>query len=277
MVAIPVGFTVPVAFAAYFAVARGERVTRYFSALNGIIQRNRMMHQDLRPGTVAEIPHMIPTGLDEVSAELQQLGFEPLGDFVSETSYGDRSNSPFSSGPIAAPDSLPGPPKSPVKTRGFLRAFTHPAYCCCAKVICVVVTTPRANGNVTAKNKITVSLVSYQGLGPGDWSYTTTRGAASPHGALMRHPRRLSTRLPHASIAEMVNTHLQRREEIARLAGITWMRQYTFRDVYEMEKRGMENVRNTFLAMTPFKMAGRLFVLKHEKRTEWLGELAGKK
>ena len=252
----------------------GWRNFRYLSNLDGIIKRGRARKSEQRLGSPDEIEGMDFRLLAQTTADMESLGFAHVGDLVTF---------PFQNvAPTVAPIAAPGaPPLSPARFsgEGFGRVLTHPTHGCLAVIIFSV--SRDAQQQRLPQVSFLVAISSHAGFDAGAWSYSTGNGNLKPTAkALMklwRHPRRLSTSLTQASAVQLLEKHLARREQIARLAGISWKHNLGMVDQMAAEKRTTDQMRATFMRLTPLAMAWQMYWLKHERYSqEWLGELKGR-
>ena len=243
----------------------------YLSTLKGIIANQRRVRMELRPGSPASLPNVNLNQIEAATAELDALGFETMGDYLSRIFYDD--NAPLSP-PIAAPGAPPIAPQRFVP-QGWARFMVHHGHGCVAKII-YSVSTDRTGAR--APNSIlVVSIGSYSGVGPNDWHYFTSNtsynATARAISSLWRHPRRLGRRVIGANPAQLLQLHLARRAEVARAAGISWKKSLSVADNLAVEESAMENMRAVARGLTPLGMASQLWSFRRESGDEWLGEL----
>jgi len=250
---------------------------RRLKTLDGIIKRQRVHESGLQLAKPTEVQHLSGGGVERATEELKSFGFEEVGDYVSFSAEG-KNSSLHSFPPIASPNT-PDVPPSPVETAGFLRIFLHEREKCVAKLM-VSTITPIATGRSTTS--FVRAIISFADAPDGRaiWSYATTDTAEDPkkHAvkALWRSPRAIFSRSPNTATSELWRVHLQRRAQVAEVAGLQWNRA-TLREALEAETRAKQNMLACFEKMTPLKMAWLLNRYKREKnQTEWLGELRGK-
>lgn len=248
----------------------------YLKALDGIIRRERVNGMKLHS---TELAHFKLEALEKATEEIRSFGFVVAGDYVAFRVEGAPN---FASESLTVPSNTPQselPPPAPVNSGGFMRVFLHKEKRCVMKLMVVVIT--RANGEPLSRigNHALISYadVSNDGM---PWSYATSnidsKPTASAIKVLLRRPRVLSTRVPGMPFSELWRLHLSRREEVATVAGLSW-NPATLQEALEAEALAMQNIRDCFKKMTPFKMAWLLWQLKREPNTnEWLGELRGK-
>jgi len=248
--------------------------SRYLVALDGIIARNREMSQELRLVVSEDVPHVNQESLVETTHLMEEVGFQFLGDIASRITYGESARGPFSS-PLPSPGrTKSAPPPAPVETTGFVRAFVHPGHGCTASLMSVLITTKKTG---KSRKVAVISIDSYAGIEDTSWKYSTGNSEANAFAKLLRHPRRLATRLSRdMAPSEILRVHLERRAAIAAAGGFAWDRNPTLETVFRSESRTVRHIRALFGGLTPLGAAWKLSRLKRDTSTEWLGDLAGR-
>ena len=254
----------------------------YLSALKSIIANQRRAHIELKTGSPAHLPGIDMARIEGLTRQLEELGFEPLVEHLSRISYDEPSSpahaSPFVPPPIASPRPDVAAGAARFVPQGYGRVMVNRNERCVAKIIYSV--TLDSTGAVAPNGMLSVGFNSFTGAGEDDWSYSTSDTPYDKQGRaiarLWRHPRRLGTWRVGAAPAELFRLHLERREAIARAAGLTWKREWSLADDKAIEERVMRQIRATFAPLTPLKMAFELWRLQRDNSDEWLGELKGR-
>lgn len=242
-----------------------------------VIKQGRVREIGLRLGNPSEMPHLDIAALERATEEIQALGFVYAGDCLLVPSQTARPQN--RDAPIASPVAGDEVPPETSKMDGFSRVLLHERERCVAKIIAST-TAPIKGGSPTTM--FLRAFVSYADAPDGRelWEYGTSdlqyKATASAISKLWRQSRSIGTNLPNTPLREMWRVHLQRRAQIAEVAGLQWNRA-TLDESFKSNARAMRNIRACFKQLTPLKMAWRLWRFKREgQQTEWLGELRGK-
>ena len=261
----------------FFVAALGVALhwATYLNKLRVLIPQTRDRQTEILPCSPSDVPGLDLEKLEAATCELQVLGFQFLEDHASRPVKAAPENTPPIADPMAAVA-----PVEPFKPQGMARVFVHRELGCLAKVLGITVIKTATNSIATTS--FSVAIVSLSGSGENPLSYSTSnRVADATNDALMmltRRPQSLSTRVPGASIEAVFKIHLERRDDLARAAGIGWNKSITLADDYLSEKLSSENIRRVYGALNPFSMAWKIFISKRKPlpvRLEWLGDFAG--
>ena len=247
-----------------------------FVSLSNALQRLRRLNIVRRRGVPGELGDLDPTQLARATQDLQALGFVIEREFLWSVTYDEARPS----APLSDP-TLP-PPLAPTRfdPQGLERIFSHPQHGCWAGISFAAATDTREK-RPTIINFV-VSLSSSTGRDDDDWNYATRDRKYDANNELIaklwRHPRWLATVVPDATAAQLLETHLERRDQIARATGVSWQRDLTMEDYGALEARTEARMRAVFLKLTPFQMNRQIVRIRRERdgeRPEWLGELKG--
>jgi hypothetical protein len=203
--------------------------------------------------------------LRALTIELQQLGFELLGDVL--TSHG--------------PDPR-WPSKGPVETRtaGVGRIMAHSGHGCYATLISGrAVSTPK-KGTLAKEHIRTLPFrVAVGSLSGGDetfWCYSTHNREVDPLMLMMSQPRWLSRRLVGASPGRLLEVHLEERARMAQCAEIDWDSNPTLDKWEAFEGRSLWHMQEVYERATTPKVAWLLLTYRFRKHDCWFGALTGK-
>lgn len=246
-----------------------------FRLLKTLIARMRVVETRFSPGSPGEMPELDLEAWERRTDEMRALGFRVVE---------DHHWRPFFSGvgaeeaaPLAGPHASPAPLRH--QMRGFERLMVHPEHGCLAGVLFTVLS-DRLKPAAAAKTADVLWIGSYCGFGDDDWSCLTSDARHSKAevlvGKLARHPRRLVARWAGEVPTELLQKHLERREQVARAANISWQRELTAADEIASEARQLRHTRAVYQSLTPRQVRAQLHAFKREKGDEWLGELKGR-
>ena len=220
----------------------------------------------LERGDAAQFPELDQERLKSITVDLQQLGFQLLGDLC--TTHG--------------PDPR-WPAKGPVETRtsGLGRIMAHPDHGCYATLISGrAVTTSKKKSTLPAETvrsfPFRVAIVTFSGRDETFWSYSTHNRELDPFMLMMRQQRTLSRRLLGASPARLVEAHLQDRCRIADGAQISWDLSPTLEKWERFEDRSLWHMQEVYERASALKVAWMMVTYRFGKHDLWLGALSGK-
>jgi hypothetical protein len=252
-------------------------VARYLLAINGVIQRNKYLRQELRPGSPLGLPGLDAGKLGTATRELESLGFIKLQDYLPRL-YSSREAKTLAIPPIADPIAAPQPVQG-AEPQNFLRVMAHPETGCLARIHFISSLDLKRAG--LSKGWLVTNFISINGTGAEDWVYSTTdrdfAANVEVFWNLNRHPRWLSTRRPDDSVEALYYEHLSRRDRIAQTAGLVWKRNLTTADDAAIDERNYANFRTFYEATSPATFFWKALRQNQAKiDSEWLGELQGR-
>jgi hypothetical protein len=243
-------------------------------ALDATIKQQRHIRILIYPGDVRQFEGMDHHKLDNLTYELQELGFVVLGDLLSEMG---QEPDPTSEGAPAAP-----PPSSRVntETRGIARILINREKGCYATLVSVIAVAHfPASLNRAPTVKVApfrTAILSLSGNDEDSWGFGTTNRAAEPFSLLHRHPRQLSHRLVGADARALLQSHLTEREEIAKRGDFRWNTPTTLDEYRVYEERGIRFIRSIYENATALGIAWKLQILRLQNHERWMGELGSR-
>ncbi len=274
----------PVAFAAWCAYGGhliyrvGKPHAKHLTLLNEMIQQQRNSKVMCSPCNWDE-NEAIKARLEERSREMEELGFQRSGDYGLYPSNLAQRASGWEHPPIADPLAPPSVAFTPFYALICTRTFVHPIHGCIGKI--------SFNVKRNTKNRkivriaISTSLVSLTEdateVTRYETAYRNSREKEHLQRKLARHPRYLKTLMIEASPDQMLEFHLKRRAQIARVANIKWKSQLSAMDCIKCDEFFYTYLREVFERSNPFSLAWRIARFKKEKaKLEWLGYLKGR-
>ena len=244
----------------------------YAIGLSQIIQRMRVFRIEMRAGSPDEIPEINMEHLNETTVALKALGFERVNDVVTRN-YHDKSQI---TAPISDPSAEPVLQPARLQPHILSRITRHPQHGCLGIISSMVIADTR--GKRPPKQTFWVAFHSF--ATQGNWDYSTTSYKPSiAQDKVTRvccQPRVLWTRMPKATTLQLLDKHLARRAQIARVAHIEWAPRPTAEDYIEGDQQWVENARAVYGQLNAFGLWNRLRQAEKERKNpEWLGELKG--
>ena len=214
---------------------------------------------------------------------MEASGFVSLGDYaLHDASVNAQLHAPPPP-PLAAPVASQPPARRRYYSVVYARVFVHPTHGCFGTIAYTV--TKDARKPEWISFAFSIDILSLSGHEERDWLYNTALVAAGkkqiPSRILFRHPRQLNTRMTKVTLPKLLEKHLQRRAEIARVAKVSWRRDLSMRDFIGTNENAFARIRNLSRQMTLAQTAWNLFLLQREVKkerdnAEWLGELEGR-
>ena len=249
--------------------------------VNAVIRKAHRRRTNMWLGNVSEIEALASgrvdlTELKNLTTELQKLGFNLLGDILSDTTY-DPIPAPNPS-PIVDPHQQIEPQsKFDTQVNGIGRVFAHPNYGCYAVLISVV-SKVHFDPELNLKDKIKVApfrtaIASMENSADNSWSFANTNREVDPFILLQRHPRRLGHRMCGATPEQLLRAHLAERDDIAERGGFQWDREPSMEKYRIREEETMRHLRNVYENKNAISVAFFLFTYKYKNHDWWLGEL----
>ncbi|RYG70848.1 hypothetical protein EON80_06640 [bacterium] len=247
--------------------------------LSSVVRRGRNLYRETLPVSADAVAGLDIEKLRGLTWQFQELGFVHLQDYTSQVySSPDGQRNPNSSPPIADPIA-DAAVTAFAKLEDFSRIMVHLEQGCfgCIQFL----NTNASQGSASKARWLFAEIYSLSGVEAGDWSYATNNQDFPINIDLsirvVRQPRWLTTEIKGASIQELLNVHLRRREEVAVAAGVTWQRRLELTDHHEMISRAYAASRHFYASMTAWKLRKRLLQVRSgRKSSEWLGELEGR-
>jgi hypothetical protein len=263
-------------FFVFFLVILGFK---YRSALLLVIRSNREIWLERVSGVPTEVQGLDEAQLQRATGQMEALGFAALGDHLSRVHYSKREDTPQVFAPIADPTAAPRSHLERDRPASFTRVMTHPAHGCLAMI--TFISPIDSRGKVAKEALYFVTLMSFNGTADGDWSYATTnrdfKANLRAMMNLLRQPRQLSTLIPGALPDELLRTHLARRDDVAKAAGVAWKSEVTLEDEYAIEENLYSHTRALFRGVKPLELGLKFNAqLFSPKSGEWMGELQGR-
>ena len=247
-----------------------------FLSLKNFLQRMRAVEIVRRQGAPEELGDLEQSRLVQATRDLEALGFEWETENLWSATYGDVPRTAPLADPMAAPPLAP----MRLQPQGLERIFFHPTHGCWGTI------NFSATQDTRGKRPTIVNfLIILTSLGEGsrEWSYTTRNSKYTGNIELIiklfRQMRALSTVTPGATPAQLLETHLSRRAQIARAEGIVWQNVPVLNNYRALDKRAISQMHDVANALTPFQLMRLINRLKRERDTdppEWLGELQGR-
>jgi len=257
------------------------RIKRRVDAVDAVLRDARRRRTNMRLGNVSEIQALTNgrvdlTELKNLTAELQELGFNFFGDILGDVTY-DPIPAPKPS-PIVDPHQQIEPQsKYDVQVNGIGRVFAHPNYGCYAILISAV-SKVHFDTELGLKDKIKVApfrtaIVSMENSADNSWSFANTNRESDPFSQLQRHPRRLGHHMCSATPEQLLRAHLVERDDIAERGGFQWDMELSMEKFRAREEETMRHLRNVYENKNAISVALFLFTYKYKNHDWWLGEL----
>lgn len=266
-------------FAAVWILGRGAI---WLYSLNATIKNQRYMRIEMRVGDASQMTQLDGSELETLTRELQGLGFVHLGDIISKMDTRADAPSEVPAAPIADPNPQGTKPKmiAETTTNGVGRIFAHPNHGCYAHLVSVVAVS-RFPPEMKRADMVNVApfrtlMLTLSGNNDDSWGYSTHNREVQPFSLLLRHPRQLSRRMVGASAAQLLETHLAERDEIASKGDFKWDKAPTMEKYQQYEARGVRHIRAVYQRATTLGVAWQLFTFRFSKHEKWRGELAGR-
>ena len=176
------------------------------------------------------------------------------------------------SAPIASPKGNSAPKAAPVQ--GFVRVFVHPQHGCTANILTAYQEQPHT---APIHKPCRIAVISEFGTGDEQTVvYATVNHSPDVFADLHRSGRSLWTRKIGANAAELLEIHLQRREELAPRFGLPLLRFRDADDYKAYEARSAARLRSIYARKNLFGATAQLALFKTtplaKNEAEWLGD-----
>lgn len=241
------------------------RKALWLYALDTTIKQQRQARIHLYPGDIAEFDQMDQIDrrkLEDLTHELNELGFLTLGDLLFE---------------MESRPTQPSPAGVETTTKGVGRIFANPEKGCYASLTSVVSVnrfSPELNKASTAHvAPFRTGIVSLSGNDDDSWGFATHNRELQPVSLLHRHPRQLSHRIVEADAAALLKSHLAERDEIAARGGFRWERFTSLAEYLKYEERGLCHIRRVYENASTPAVAWKLMTVRLQNNDRWMGEL----
>ncbi|MES2459129.1 MAG: hypothetical protein V4671_01000 [Armatimonadota bacterium] len=216
-------------------------------ALDATIKQHRLAKITIYPGDISQFEQMDQRKLEDLTHELQELGFTVLGDLVSE---------------LDSAPATPSPTSVETTTKGISRVFGNFENGCYATLTSVVGVTrlaPELNRPpVVETAPFRTVILSLSGNDEDSWGFATHNREIQPFSVLHRHPRQLSHRFIGADARELLTSHLAERDSIAARGNFRWESQTSLAEYLRFEERGLrQNLGHKVLCLLLVRLGGR--------------------
>jgi len=257
------------------------RIKRRLTAVDVIINKLRKSRHHLRLGDMAELDartngRIKLTNLENLTAQLKQLGFCFLGDIFDDVTY---DQIPFRKNlPIVDPHQELEPPSTKVtQTTGISRVFGHPVHGCYALLASAVTITHSDSASGLQENiaisPFRVSIQSKTKSADAPWFFINDTRDDSPLLSLFRHPRRLGHRMSAATPEQLLQTHLVERDDIAKRGNFEWEMEPSIEKHRTHEAETLRHLYEVNRKISTLRFTLYLFTYKFKNHDWWLGDL----
>ena len=247
-------------------------VSTWFSTLSSAFKDASTADYILRPTSPEYFAWLRRDELDAQTRDLQSAGFVSVGDFTTEKTFVGAEGAMQHSAPIASPKGNSAPKAAPVQ--GFVRVFVHPQHGCTANILTAYQEQPHT---APIHKPCRIAVISEFGTGDEQTVvYATVNHSPDVFADLHRSGRSLWTRKIGANAAELLEIHLQRREELAPRFGLPLLRFRDADDYKAYEARSAARLRSIYARKNLFGATAQLALFKTtplaKNEAEWLGD-----
>ncbi len=258
----------------------------WLHSLGVVLKNQRRMRCEMHVGNASQVPQLSGGELAPLTLELENLGFVQLGDIISRMDYSDKAPDAAPKAPIADPFAssssrpLPPPLAAETVTDGIGRILAHPGHGCYASLISVISVSrfPAAMQradlvNVAPFRTVIISVSTSDEEG---WSFANHNRELQVFSLLIRHGRGLSHRQLGAGAAQLLQSHLDERGEIAARGGFEWDTAPSMEKYQAFEARGLRRIRAIYERTTILGAAWLFLTYRFSRHERWMGELSAR-
>lgn len=260
-----------------------SRATPFFArlkALEQVIVNARNRRAVFQPKQGHDVPYLDVGRVEAMSRDLEAIGFQPVGDFMSFSQPLTPANVSTIPAPISSPfDTGELKPNLIPRSATFYHFFSSSASGCLASINVTVWFNAQKNDYQSRESLYFVSFSDSTQSGK-EWRYETSDLKRSESESIIesfsRRNRVLISYLPGLSAAQLWDAHQRRREQCCHAGGFSW-KYASSRDMEDAATADLEAIANAWETMIPLKMTWLRWRFKRERNpNEWLGELRGK-